>query len=193
MNAGMPPRIAPLEPPYSPAVDDALKRLMGAAPVDPLNLFRTLARHEVLLDRFRQIGSSLLSFGTLAPIERETVIHRVTARCGAFYEWGVHGAIFAPQVGADAEWLERTVTGSPADFEDERQRVLVALCDELHGSATVSDATYAELERFWSEAEIIELLCLAGFYRLVSYLCNGLQIEPESWAVTPPSPATSAR
>lgn len=181
----MTPRIAPLEPPYSPPVADTLKRLMGAVDAEPLALFRTLAHHETLLERFRQIGSSLLSFGTLAPVERETVIHRVTARAGAGYEWGVHAAVFAPQVGGDAAWLEATWRGAPDDFADERQRLLVELCDQLHDTATVSDALYAQLAERWTEAEIVELLCLAGFYRLVSYLCNGLRIEPETWAVTP--------
>jgi alkylhydroperoxidase family enzyme len=178
----MPPRLAPLDPPYTQEVEDALKRLMGAAPVEPLNLFRTIAHHEALLQRFRQIGSSLLSFGTLEPIERETVIHRVTARAGALYEWGVHATLFAPQVGADDAWLTATRTGSPDDFADERQRLLVAMCDELHDTATVSDELYGELERHWPPAQIVELLCLAGFYRLVSYLCNALAIEPEGWA-----------
>jgi 4-carboxymuconolactone decarboxylase len=181
----MPPRIAPLEPPYTDEVADTLKRLMGAASdVEPLALFRTLARHEVLLGRFRQLGSSLLSFGTLEPIEREVVIHRVTARTGAAYEWGVHAAIFAPQVGLDPQLVW---SGSPEDFADERQRLLVALCDELHDTATVSDALYEQIARHWSEPQIIELLCLCGFYRLVSYLVNGLQIEPEPWAVTAPA------
>ena len=188
----MPARIAPVEPPYEPQVAETLKRLMGAVDAEPLNLFRTIAHHEVLLQRFRQIGSSLLSFGTLEPIERETVIHRVTARAGAGYEWGVHAAIFAPQVGADAAWLERTWHGAPEDFEDERQRILVALCDELHETATLTDATYAALAERYPPAQIVELLCLAGFYRLVSYLVNGLAIEPESWAVTPPRTATAA-
>ena len=179
----MPPRIAPLDPPYAPEVEDALRRLMGAATdVPPLNLFRTIAHHEVLLQRFRQIGSALLSFGTLEPIERETVIHRVTARAGAAYEWGVHAAIFAPQVGLDPQLVW---SGAPGDFEDERPRLLVELCDELHETATVSDALYARLEEHWTAPHIVELLCLAGFYRLVSYLCNALRIEPEPWAVTP--------
>jgi 4-carboxymuconolactone decarboxylase len=180
----MSPRIAPLEPPYTPEIEDTLRRLMGAADdVEPLKLFRTLAHHEVLLQRFRQIGSALLSFGTIEPIEREVVIHRVTARAGAAYEWGVHAAIFAPQVGLDAA---RTWTGSADDFEDERQRLLVRLADELHDTASVSDELYAGLAAHWSEPQIVELLCLAGFYRLVSYLVNGLQVEPEPWAVAAP-------
>lgn len=65
---------------------------MGGADAEPLALFRTIAHHPELLDRFRQIGSTLLSFGRLAADERETMIQRTTARCGASYEWGVHAA-----------------------------------------------------------------------------------------------------
>ena len=79
----MPARLAPLAPPYTPAVADALRRLMGGADAEPLALFRTIAHHEALLDRFRATGSTLVSFGKLAPDERETLIQRTTARCGA--------------------------------------------------------------------------------------------------------------
>jgi hypothetical protein len=110
------PRLAPLDPPYEPKVEDALKRLMGPVDADPLNLFRTIAHHDVLLDRFRQIGSSLLSFGRLPADEREIVIHRTTALCGAGYEWGVHATVFAPQVGIDAQatWDGGPFTGRHA-------------------------------------------------------------------------------
>ena len=107
---------------------------MGAAAgVEPLALFRTIAHHEALLERFRQIGSSMLSFGLIEDAERELVIHRTTARCGAAYEWGVHAALFAPAAGKDDAWLAATWSGSPDDpvFSD-RERLLVSMCDELH-------------------------------------------------------------
>src|SRR5436189_237339 len=85
-------RMEPLEPPYEPEVADALRRLMGSDEVEPLKLFRTIAHHPQLLDRFRQIGSTVLSFGRLEAIDRETVIHRTTARCGASYGWGALAA-----------------------------------------------------------------------------------------------------
>ena len=186
----MSPRIAPVAPPYEPEVEEMFRRMMGGVDAPPLSLFRTLAHNRTLLERFRQIGSALLSFGTLDAVERETVIHRVTARAGAFYEWGVHAEAFARPLGLGDEWLHATVHGAPEDFADERQRLLVALVDELHETATVSDDLYARLEEHWPPAQLVELLCLAGFYRLVSYLVNGLAVEPEPWAARPPA-ATS--
>ena len=88
-------RLEPVQPPYELEVADALRRLMGSQEVELLKLFRTIAHHPALLDRFRQIGSTVLSFGRLEATDRETIIHRTTARCGAEYEWGVHAVAFA--------------------------------------------------------------------------------------------------
>jgi hypothetical protein len=182
-------RLAPLTPPYDDATSDALRRLMGAAGDDrePLALFRTLAHHGPLLDRFRQVGSALLSFGHLDPADRETVIHRTTARCGAGYEWGVHAALFAPATGRGADWLRATWSGAAGDaaFGD-RDALLVTMCDELHDDARLTDATWSALRARYLDDELVELVCLAGFYHLVSFACGAFAITPETWALTPP-------
>jgi alkylhydroperoxidase family enzyme len=176
------PRLAPLSPPFDERTEDSLRRLMGRADVAPLALFRTIAHHPDLLDRFRQIGSTLLSFGSLPAVDRETVIHRVTARCGADYEWGVHAALFAPALGLGADWLQATREGgAPADA------LLLRAVDELHDDATWSDATHAALAGRYAPDQLVELVCLVGFYHLVSFACRAFDVEPEPWAVAPPT------
>ena len=58
------PRIQPLEPPYAEAVGETLRRMMPPD-TEPLKLFRTVARNEHVLERFRTIGAYLLNFGKL--------------------------------------------------------------------------------------------------------------------------------
>lgn len=55
------PRIAPLDPPYDPAIDAQLVKWMppGSA-VEPLKLFRTLAIHDDLFSRMRPLGAGIL-------------------------------------------------------------------------------------------------------------------------------------
>ena len=161
---------------------------MGGHDGEPLALFRTLAHHDALLDRFRQVGSSLLSFGRLDGADRETVIHRTTARCGAAYEWGVHAALFAPAMGRDAAWLAATWSGAADDPAfDARDALLVRMCDELHDDATLSDATWSALRAAYTDDALVELVCLAGFYHLVSFACGAFAIEGETWAVAVPA------
>jgi 4-carboxymuconolactone decarboxylase len=176
------PRIPPLDPPYPEPVAETLRRMMPPG-AEPLKLFRTVAWNEHVLERFRTIGAYLLNFGTLEPLDREIVIHRTCARCGCEYEWGVHAAVFARQVGISEEQLEATVSKDPADpVWSPRQSLLVRLADELHDDATVSDGLWAQLAREWDPPQLIELVALAGFYHLVSFAANAARVELEAGA-----------
>jgi 4-carboxymuconolactone decarboxylase len=155
-------RIRPVDPPY----DDALLKWMppGAA-VDPLMLFRTIAVHPSLSGRMRVLGAGLLGHPTITPGEREVVILRACERAGCEYEWGVHAASFDEQPPSDR-----------------RRALLVRLVDELHDTDAVSDALWAELAAEWSEPQLLELLVLHGWYRLISGVANGARIPLEPWA-----------
>jgi hypothetical protein len=53
------------------------------------------------------------------------------------------------------------------------------MSDELSDDDCVSDTTWELLAARWSEAELVELLVVAGFYRLVSGFLNsaGVQLD----------------
>jgi 4-carboxymuconolactone decarboxylase len=185
------PRIAPVEPPYPAEIAETLRRMMPPD-VEPLTLFRTIAWHEDLLERFRKVGAYLLNFGKLEPIEREIVIDRTCARCGCEYEWGVHAAFFAGQVGLSEAQLEASVSGDASDAAwTPRQALLVRFADELHDTATVSDELWRELAGSWDPPELIELIAVAGFYHLVSFTANTARIENEPFAKPFPAPVGS--
>src|SRR5262245_48606548 len=174
------PRIAPAEPPYPAEVQARLDALMPPG-IPPLVLFRVLARDPRLFERF--MAGGLLDQGHLTLRQRELIIHRVTARCGAEYEWGVHARLFGRRAALDAAQLRSTVHGGPGDacWSDE-DRLLLRFCDALHADCTLGDALWAELRAAFSEEAILELLLLAGFYRTVSYLANALHLPPERFA-----------
>jgi alkylhydroperoxidase family enzyme len=174
------PRIAPASPPYAPEVQARLDALMPPG-VDPLVLFRVMARDERLFQRF--MGGGLLDKGHLTLRQREIVIHRVTARCGSEYEWGVHAAFFARRAGLDADQLRSTVHGGAGDpCWGAGDALLIRFCDALHGQCTLDDALWAEMRAAFTEEAMLELLLLAGFYRTVSYLTNALRLPPERFA-----------
>ncbi|PTS91288.1 carboxymuconolactone decarboxylase [Caulobacter sp. HMWF009] len=178
-------RISPAEAPHSPAAQKVLNRLTTPG-TEPLSLFRTLARDERLFLRFT--GGGLLDPGHLSLREREIVIHRVCALNGAGYEWGVHAAIFAAKAGLDASQLAATVTPGVADSWSPREALLITFCDAVNARADIDDALWARLRDAFDEPACIELMMLAGFYRTVSLLVNGLRLEPEPFATPFPRP-----
>jgi len=173
-------RVAPLEPPYPEAVQAAFARVMPAG-VPPLALFRTLAVNERVF--LRVMAGGLLDRGTISLREREIVIDRTCARCGSEYEWGVHVAFFAERVGfTPAQVAATRGPEAEADAFPARERLLIRLVDALHDEARVSDALWTALREEWSKAQLVELVALAGFYHLISFMTNALRIPPEPYA-----------
>lgn len=176
-------RIEPAQPPYSDLVQQTFGRLMPPG-VPPLVLFTTLARSERAFSKFMAAG--LLDKGPLPMREREVMIHRTTARAGSEYEWGVHVALFAERVGFTKQEIAATVAPG-ADGWSPREALIVRMADALHESTTIADDLWAALAAEFSEEQILELILLAGFYRTVAYLTNGLKLPLETYAARFPS------
>ena len=66
-------------------------------------------------------------------------------------------------------------------------KALIDACDALHESCTLGDEIWTDLSGRFSEAAIIELLMLAGSYRMVSYLVNALNLSLETYAARFPA------
>ncbi len=178
------PRIAPVEPPYDPDAQAAFDAIMPKG-VDPLLLFRTLARSPRVYRKFR--AGSLLDQGPLSLRQREIAIDRTCARTGNGYEWGVHVAFFAERVALTPEEIRALAApATDAHIWREDERAIIALCDELDATCRISDATWDALRASFDEVQILELIALAGFYRTVAYFCNGLELEPEAYGAALP-------
>lgn len=169
-------RIHPAQPPLPVDIQEAIDAVMHGNP--PLVLFTTLARDPRLFHKF--FAGGLLDRGNLTIRQREIVIDRVTANCRAEYEWGVHVSVYAAKAGLDGDQIASLTNGGPDDpCWTEAERILIRLCDTLNDTCTIHDELWAELTALHSDEAIVELLMLAGFYRTVSYLVNGLRLPLE--------------
>src|SRR3954471_5494433 len=194
--AERPARIpAPAGPRQGVSMSEGLQhpriRPLPSEPTDrrQLNIFRTLAHNGPLYKAFLSLGGHLLTAGELPPRGREIVILRTGRRAEAEYEFGQPPAIGRDAGLTDAEigWL-----AGDGDWSDD-DAALVAMVDELVDDDMVSTGTWEQLSRRWSEPQLLELLVLCGYYRLVSGLLNsvGVALEPDTpgW----PDGASSAR
>ena len=161
----------------TPEQREALQPFIDAGKA--LNIFRTIARKPKALRRFNEWGGYVLSRRNDLPVrEREIAILRTGWLCRSGYEWtqhlkygrsgGLGEADFAAlKAGADAGW-------GPADA------ALIRACVELHADQFITDATWAELRRHFTEAQCMDVVFTAGNYTLVSMILNsfGVQLEP---------------
>jgi len=192
MQAAAHPRIPPLDPPYPAALDDELRRWMppGAA-MEPLKLFRTLARNPALMQAMRSLGSFILGRRlSLSMRERELLIDRTSACCGANYEWGVHVAAFAAAAGLSEQDVAATAAEGGADALPEGDAILLRLVDELHDTDHITDGLWQELAARWSPEQILEMVVIVGWYHTIAFVINAARVEHEEWAA--PCPASPA-
>lgn len=175
------PRIAPLEPPYEPAVGDQLATMMPPG-VPPIALFRTMARNLTMTQRMGGWGGYELSRDlSLTMRDREIVIDRTCARCGCEYEWGVHVVFFAERVGFTAEQVRSLTHGTADDpcWSDDRDRLLIAASDALHDGADIDDELWSRLSVVFDEKQLLDLCMLAGWYHAISYTANAARVPNE--------------
>jgi alkylhydroperoxidase family enzyme len=130
------------------------------------------------------VGAGILNHGRIAPRDREIVIHRACARAGAEYEWGVHAVVYGKPLGLTDAQLAATVHGA-ADHPrwSQSDQELIALVDELHARCTVSDALWTRLAQRFTRDQLLELVIVAGWYRLISDVVNTARVEREPWAI----------
>lgn len=170
-------RLAPLTAPFPPQAAAVLEQMKFGMPT-PLALFRTIAHNPRVLDRIRLGG--LLDKGSVSLRQRELMILRTCARCGAEYEWGVHVKIFQPHTGMSAAQIAATVHGeADAALWREDERAILAMADALHATSRLDDALYRRLEKSFSAEQMVELVALAGFYHTISFAIGAFAIGNE--------------
>lgn len=173
-------RIKAVEPPYAEDIRREFDRIMPPG-MAPLNIFRTVANNPRVLSRM--IAGGLLDRGSITIAERELVILRACAVCGAEYEWGVHVAGFSQKAGLSQSQIGDTTNQNPdptlwADW----QLMLIEMVDQLHQSNNINDDLWNRLSARYGDGQIIELVMLAGLYHAVSFIVNALGIENEDFA-----------
>lgn len=173
------PRIAPLDPPYPPEMQAGFDRVMAGKP--PLLLFRVVARNPRVLSRL--FAGGLLDKGSISLRQRELMILRVTARCGAEYEWGVHVAAYGAKAGWTGDELRASVHGDArASCWKPDEALIVRLADALHDAHDVDDALWADLKGSFADDQLVELVQLAGFYRMVAFTLRAFRVPLEASA-----------
>jgi alkylhydroperoxidase family enzyme len=173
------PRIAPLAPPYPPDMQAGFDRVMAGKP--PLMLFRVVARNARVLSRL--FAGGLLDRGSVSLRQRELMILRTTARCGAEYEWGVHVAAYGPKANWTPDQLRSSVHGRAQDpVWSPDEAAIVRLADALHEANDVDDGLWHELKQFFADDQLVELVQLAGFYHSVSFTLRAFRVPLEPGA-----------
>jgi 4-carboxymuconolactone decarboxylase len=186
------PRLAVADP---ATLTEAQRDMLGSRA--NLNIYRTLVHHVDLYNRWSPLGQFILNGSSITTRHREIAMLRMGWLCQSPYEWSQHARIAKAQAGMTDEELRRIAQGRDAGWSG-ADRAVIVMADELRYDAIISDATWAELRKTYSDQQVMELLFTAAQYQLVSMALNtlGIQIEPTAVDFMPmdlPKPRTASR
>jgi 4-carboxymuconolactone decarboxylase len=176
-------------------LDDGQRRLWDAVtaatnrerpPVDADG--HLLGPYDPLL-RSPEVGVRIASLGidlravTKVPVRLQVVaIVTVAAHWRSDFVWQ-SWLPAAERQGIDRATLMPMVVGDQPTLEDEGDRLVHALAEQLLTTGTTDDATFASVCTLVGEAGIVELVVLIGYYGLISMMLNMWQIPlPEGEA-----------
>lgn len=171
------PRITPVSDPTSDVAELLAKTKVGPSG-RPLNLFATLARHPQLMSRFMVFARAFLAHGTLPARERELVILRTSHRTRCQYVWDQHLRI-AQRAGVAADLIKLASEDGLRQAPVTDEALLLQFVDEILGAGAVDTYIWQRQRERWSDAQLIELILLPGFYRMTAAFLNGLNVQAD--------------
>jgi 4-carboxymuconolactone decarboxylase len=144
------------------------------------NIFKTLAHHPKLYERWGALGQYLLNGSMLPARDREIIILRMGWLCQAPYEWSQHARIAKAAVHMSDAEVRRVAEGELAPGWSDFERILIRMVGELRYEAMIGGETWAQLLAQYSLQQTIDALYTAGQYQLVSMALNslGVQLDP---------------
>jgi 4-carboxymuconolactone decarboxylase len=144
------------------------------------NAFSMLAHAPGVSAPALRLVFALLTETALDPRLRELAILRVAQRCDGPYVWGQHFALARTGGVTDAQTAALERGEAPADLFTERERTVFAYADEVLDGPRSSDDTFAAVRELFSPRQVVELVLLIGYFRMVCSAMTTLDVEVES-------------
>ena len=133
--------------------------------------FWPLLRSPEVMNRARAMGDYLRFASVLPPRLSEFAILITARQWTQNYEWDAHAPL-AQQGGLKPAIIAAIADGRRPDGMAEDEDTLYTLCDELHRTQSVSDATYARGVKAFGEQGVIDIVGIQGYYTLLAMVLN---------------------
>jgi uncharacterized peroxidase-related enzyme len=142
------------------------------------NMFRVMAHRPEIFSTMQAHFSAVLNTGTVSTRLKELIIVRTSQINVTPYCLASH-TILARSLGWTDDQLAHLQDWPQRDDFTSAEKAALRLAETVTRDAhTVSDEQFAELRGFYSEGEIVELLCAIGLFNYFNRFNNALQMEP---------------
>jgi uncharacterized peroxidase-related enzyme len=161
------------------------------------NMFRVMAHRPEIFATMQAHFSAVLNTGTVSTKLKELIIVRTSQVNETPYCLASHTAL-AKRLGWTGEQIAHLADWSHRDDFSPAEKAALRLAETVTRDAhKVSDEQFAELRSFYSEGEIVELLCAIGLFNYFNRFNDALRMEPtrpgEGGCAAPAAEAAAVR
>jgi uncharacterized peroxidase-related enzyme len=142
------------------------------------NMFRVMAHRPEIFATMQAHFGAVLNTGTVSTKLKELIIVRTSQVNDTPYCLASH-TILAKGLGWSQDQLDRLAEWNTRDDFSAAEKAALRLAETVTRDAhVVTDEQFAELRTYYSEGEIVELLCAIGLFNYFNRFNNALQMEP---------------
>lgn len=142
------------------------------------NMFRVMAHRPEIFATMQAHFGAVLNTGTVSTKLKELIIVRTSQVNDTPYCLASH-TILAKSLGWTDDQLSQLADWRKRDDFTPAEKAALKLAETVTRDAhAVSDEQFAELRSFYSEGEIVELLCAIGLFNYFNRFNNALKMEP---------------
>jgi uncharacterized peroxidase-related enzyme len=142
------------------------------------NMFRTMAHRPEIFSTMMAHFSAVLNTGTVSTKLKELIIVRTSQINVTPYCLASH-TILARGLGWSDDQLDNLASWQLREDFTSAEKAAIRLAETVtRDSNSLSDEQFAELQSFYSDGEIVELLCSIGLFNYFNRFNNALRMEP---------------
>ena len=142
------------------------------------NMFRTMAHRPEIFSTMMAHFSAVLNTGTVSTKLKELIIVRTSQINVTPYCLASH-TVLARGLGWSDDQLDHLDQWQTREDFSAAEKAAIRLAETVTLNANgLADEQFAELQGFYSDGEIVELLCSIGLFNYFNRFNNALRMEP---------------
>ncbi len=138
-----------------------------------------LAHYPELAKAFLTLNKHIAVDSTLNFRERELIILRTSWLKKSEYEYVQH-LILGARAGISEEDIARIQIGGKAVGFEPKDAMLIQVVDDLHNDSKISPATWEELNKFYNQHQVMDMIFLMGAYAALGFAISSFDIPLEA-------------
>lgn len=172
-------RVPLIEDKEHPELSEVIAKIKGARGGRLINIYRLMLHNPALANAWFDLNQAVRYGTEIDGHSRELAVIRVAILNDVEYVLRAHGPAYALKEGLTAEQVDAVADWRSSNLFSDKQRALLAYTDAMTRNVDVPDAVFADVRRYFTERQTVELTMLIGAYNMLTRFLQALKVDPE--------------